>query len=62
MSYIVPLSSDDDLAKAQVKALLGFLSTPFTACPFSSITVLNAGALSPTDILDLLLYCDDIGC
>lgn len=62
MSYIVPLSSDDDLAKAQVKALLGFLSTPFTACPFSSITVLNVGALSPTDILDLLLYCDDIGC
>lgn len=62
MSYIVQFSDNDNLAKAQAKSLLGFLSTPFTTCPFSSITVFNANAFSLTDILNLLLFCDHIGC
>lgn len=62
MTYFISLSLDKKMAKAQVKSLLGFLSTPFTTCPFSSITILNADVMSLTDIVDFLYYCDNIGC
>lgn len=49
---------------AQARALLGFLSTPFTTCPCPSITVsvCNKQVLSLSDIVKLFHYCDDIGC
>ena len=62
MSYFFSLSFENKLAQTQARSLLGFLSTPFTTCPFSSIKILNASVLSLTDIIDLLFYCDNIGC
>lgn len=49
---------------AQTKSLLGFLSTPFTTCPCSSIAVavFDKGILSLNDIIQLFRYCDDIRC